>query len=147
MLIKIMKTLIEISKDLPVIFPIHPRTRERLKNSGVRINNSKLQLIDPIGYLEFLSLQKNATAIITDSGGIQEESTFLGVPCLTLRENTERPVTVEVGTNILVSQDMDRLKVEVHRILDGKAKGGAVPPLWDGRAGERIAKVIADGSQ
>ena len=99
--------------------------------------------MDPMGYLDFLSLQKSARIVITDSGGIQEETTFLGVPCLTVRQNTERPVTVEIGTNIVVGQDMERLKREVYNILDGKAKKGKVPPLWDGKASERIADVTA----
>ena len=143
MLIKIIQTLNEISNELPVIFPIHPRTRLRIGDCGLRISeNGKLNLIAPVGYLEFLSLQKNAAVVVTDSGGIQEETTFLGVPCLTVRENTERPVTVQIGTNILVGQNMEQLKMEVYRILDGKAKKGSVPPLWDGKANERIVDVI-----
>jgi len=142
MLIKIMKTLEEISEDLPVIFPIHPRTRRRLSDLKLQTDNLNLRLIEPVGYLEFLALQKSAKVVITDSGGIQEETTFLGVPCLTVRENTERPMTVEVGTNVLVGQDMKRLKKEVYKILDGKAKKGSVPPLWDGKASERIAEVV-----
>ena len=106
------------------------------------IRNPKLHLIDPVGYLEFIALQKQATLVITDSGGIQEETTFLDVPCLTVRQNTERPVTVDLGTNVLVGQDMEKLRTEVYRILDGKTKKGIVPPLWDGRAGERIAEVV-----
>jgi len=98
--------------------------------------------MEPVGYLEFLALQKDATVVITDSGGIQEETTFLGVPCLTVRKNTERPITVEVGTNILVGQDMERLKGEVYNILNGKAKKGKIPPLWDGKAAERIADIV-----
>jgi len=143
MLRRIMKTMEEISDELPVIFPIHPRTRQCLHNSQFAIRNPKLHLIDPVGYLEFISLQKQATLVITDSGGIQEEATFLGVPCLTVRENTERPVTVNLGTNTLVGKDMAFLKKEVHRILDGKGKEGTVPPLWDGKSGERIAAMVA----
>jgi len=145
MLIKIMRTLEEISEDLPVIFPIHPRTRRRLSDLKLKTDNLDLRLIEPVGYLEFLGLQKSAKVVITDSGGIQEETTFLGVPCLTVRENTERPVTVEIGTNILIGQDMERLKKEVYKILDGKAKKGSVPPLWDGKASERIAEVVLRG--
>jgi len=141
-LVNIMETLKTLSNDLPIIFPIHPRTQQRLTDSRFNIRNSRLHLIDPVGYMEFLLLQKNATAVITDSGGIQEETTFLGVPCLTVRENTERPVTVEIGTNILVGHDIQRLKKEVYNVLDGKAKKGAVPPLWDGHAAERIAEAI-----
>jgi len=91
---------------------------------------------------EFLGLQRRATFVITDSGGVQEETTFLGVPCLTVRDNTKRPITVTLGTNILVGRDMNRLKKEVRNILSGNAKAGTIPPLWDGRAGERIADVI-----
>ena len=144
MLRRIMETLKEISDELPVIFPIHPRTRQCLHNSQFAIRNSKFHLIDPVGYLEFISMQKHATLVITDSGGIQEETTILGVPCLTVRKNTERPVTVDLGMNIVVGQDMDRLKDEVHRILNGNGKKGSVPPLWDGKAGERIAEVISE---
>ena len=101
-----------------------------------------MYFVDPLGYLDFLALQRYATFLITDSGGIQEETTYLGVPCLTLRENTERPVTTTLGTNILVGHDMERLRVEVKRILAGDGKQGQVPPLWDGHAAERIAAAI-----
>ncbi len=148
-LLEIMATLDEISRDLPLLFPVHPRTRQRLTGLSWRPSSAGLHLADPLGYLDFLALSKNATLIITDSGGIQEESTYLGVPCLTVRENTERPVTVTMGTNILVGQDMDRLRAEALRILTGEGKQGGIPPLWDGRAGERIKRVIlgdpADG--
>ena len=146
MLSKIMKTLEQISNDIPIIFPIHPRTRKRLKDLKNTKYNSNLHLIDPLGYLGFLKLQKDATLVITDSGGIQEETTFLGIPCLTIRENTERPVTVTLGTNIVIGQDMERLKDEVQLILNGNGKKGSVVSLWDGRAGERIADIITDGS-
>jgi UDP-N-acetylglucosamine 2-epimerase (non-hydrolysing) len=123
MLTQIVNALEAISRDLPIIFPLHPRTRKRISECGLAFSqDARCDLIDPIGYLEFLSLQKNATLLITDSGGIQEETTFLGVPCLTVRENTERPITVEMGTNTIVGQDMGRLKEEVGRILDGKGK-------------------------
>ena len=143
MLTEIMKTLVEISRDLPVIFPIHPRTQKRMSDVGCRMSEKqRLYLIEPVGYLEFLALQKNATVVITDSGGIQEETTYLGVPCLTLRENTERPITVDVGTNILVGKDMDLLKKEVQKVLNGNSKQGSIPPLWDGKSGKRIADLI-----
>jgi UDP-N-acetylglucosamine 2-epimerase (non-hydrolysing) len=96
-----------------------------------------------VGYLEFLGLQREAALVVTDSGGIQEETTYLGVPCLTMRENTERPVTVEVGTNTLIGRDTDRLRVEGTRVLAGEGKKGSIPPLWDGRASERIAAIVA----
>jgi UDP-N-acetylglucosamine 2-epimerase (non-hydrolysing) len=98
--------------------------------------------LEPLPYIEFLALQRSATVVITDSGGIQEETTYLGVPCLTLRNNTERPVTVDLGTNVLVGQNMDKLRCELTKILDGNAKIGMVPPLWDGHAGERIAQIL-----
>ena len=149
MLREIMEALDKISHDIPVIFPVHPRTRQRLEetqypmsNTQYPIPNTQLRLIEPLGYLDFLALQHSATLVITDSGGIQEETTYLGVPCLTVRENTERPVTVTLGTNTLVGQDMERLRAEVGRILAGNGKQGQVPPLWDGHAAERIADVI-----
>ena len=142
----IMETLAEISRTIPVIFPIHPRTRQRLTDTELAAHNSQLHLVDPLGYLDFLALQRRATLVITDSGGMQEETTYLGVPCLTVRANTERPVTVTLGTNILVGQDMARLRTEVDRVLNGQARQGQVPPLWDGRAGERIAQIVTSGA-
>jgi UDP-N-acetylglucosamine 2-epimerase (non-hydrolysing) len=142
-LLRIMEALEQISQRLPVLFPIHPRTRQRLVQSGLKvIPNGRLQILDPVGYLEFLALQREATVVITDSGGIQEETTYLGVPCLTIRENTERPITVSLGTNILVGQHMQRLHAEVDSILTGSPKRGQVPALWDGKAAERIADVV-----
>jgi UDP-N-acetylglucosamine 2-epimerase (non-hydrolysing) len=123
---------------LPVVFPVHPRTRRTLPPGAA----DGLELIDPLGYLEFLALQRHATAVVTDSGGIQEETTFLGVPCLTVRQNTERPVTVTLGTNTLVGHDFARLGREIDAIVAGRPKAGRVPPLWDGRAAERIADVF-----
>lgn len=144
MLGQIVAALTEISRQLPIIFPIHPRTRRRIADAGLKAaENSHLFLLEPLGYLEFLGLQREAQIVITDSGGIQEETTFLGMPCLTLRKNTERPITVDVGTNILVGQDMTRLKFEVDRVLTGEAKRGQIPPLWDGKAGERVAEIVA----
>jgi UDP-N-acetylglucosamine 2-epimerase (non-hydrolysing) len=142
---KIMTALVEISHEISVIFPVHPRTKVRIMEAGLRIpDNGRLRLVDPVGYLDFLALQKSARVVITDSGGIQEETTFLGVPCLTVRENTERPITVTMGTNILVGQDMERLKAEVYRVLAGHGRKGSVPPLWDGKAAERIADIIVN---
>ena len=137
----ILQSLLEVNRDLTVIFPAHPRTRQRISDFG--LNAGQLRLLDPLPYLEFLALQSRATLVITDSGGIQEETTYLGVPCLTLRENTERPVTVSLGTNVLVGRDPGKLRSEVSLVLAGKAKQGTVPPLWDGHAGERIAALLA----
>jgi UDP-N-acetylglucosamine 2-epimerase (non-hydrolysing) len=142
MLAMLMETLITISRDLPLVFPIHPRTRRRLEQLALPIDKANIKLTEPLGYLEFLGLQRHAKLIITDSGGIQEESTYLGVPCLTVRENTERPVTVTIGTNLLVGQNMQRLSLETQRILAGQGKQGAIPPLWDGKAGERVAQIL-----
>lgn len=142
MLLKIMDAVEELSHDINVVFPIHPRTRLQMKALGLNTENPAFKFIEPVGYLDFLALQKNAKFVITDSGGIQEETTFLGVPCLTVRENTERPVTVTTGTNILVGRDIERLKQEASRILNNGAKTGSIPPLWDGKASERIAEII-----
>jgi UDP-N-acetylglucosamine 2-epimerase (non-hydrolysing) len=144
MLGQIAVTLREIGQRLPVVFPVHPRTRQRLDQLDATLGSlNALQLIEPVGYIEFLALQRRAALVITDSGGVQEETTFLGIPCLTVRENTERPITVTAGTNTLVGQDMDRLLREVDRILEGHFKRGQCPPLWDGRASERIADIVA----
>jgi UDP-N-acetylglucosamine 2-epimerase (non-hydrolysing) len=143
---RLVETLAEISRDLPVIFPVHPRTRERLRAAGIDAIGGNLYLTDPVGYLDFMALQRGAALVITDSGGIQEETTFLGVPCLTLRSNTERPVTTAVGTNRLIGGDMENLKLHVKRILRGDRPAGKCPPLWDGHAGERIASVLTKHS-
>jgi UDP-N-acetylglucosamine 2-epimerase (non-hydrolysing) len=143
MLRQIVETLNELSARIPIVFPIHPRTRQRITDFRLPLADShRFALLEPIGYLEFLALQRDAQVVVTDSGGIQEETTYLGVPCLTVRENTERPVTVELGTNILVGRNMERLKSEAEKILCGNAKTGAIPPLWDGKAGERVAAVV-----
>jgi UDP-N-acetylglucosamine 2-epimerase (non-hydrolysing) len=137
---RILQSLLEVSEELAVVFPAHPRTRKRIADFG--LNTERLQVLDPLPYVEFLGLQSRATVVITDSGGIQEETTYLGVPCLTVRENTERPVTVTYGTNVLVGRDPLKLRLEVARVLAGEAKKGNVPPLWDGSAGKRIADVL-----
>jgi UDP-N-acetylglucosamine 2-epimerase (non-hydrolysing) len=138
----IMAALYEVSRELPIIFPLHPRTRQRLEAANNHYPGSRVQILDPLSYVDFLALQRLAKLVITDSGGIQEETTYLGVPCLTVRENTERPVTISIGTNVLVGQDGKRLRTEVGRIMAGDQKRGRVPPLWDGHAAERIAHVI-----
>lgn len=131
----------EIAKEIHVVFPIHPRTRQRMQELGLNASHG-VELLDPAPYLSFLALQKDASVVITDSGGVQEETTFLGVPCLTLRENTERPITVTLGTNLVIGRDLERLKREVQRILSGEKKAGSPVPLWDGHASERIAQVV-----
>jgi len=136
-----LETLTTVSRELAVIFPVHPRTRQRMSNLSFRDNGS-VRLLEPLPYIEFLALQQHAKLVITDSGGIQEETTFLGIPCLTVRDNTERPVTVEIGTNEIVGRDLSRIALAIERVLDGNRKASTVPPLWDGHAGERIADVI-----
>jgi UDP-N-acetylglucosamine 2-epimerase (non-hydrolysing) len=136
----ILESLLEVNRDLSVVFPAHPRTRKRIEDFG--LNAGQLRVLDPLPYVDFLGLQSRATVVITDSGGIQEETTYLGVPCLTVRENTERPITVSMGTNVLVGRDREKLRAELSRVLSGKGKKGTVPPLWDGRAGERIADIL-----
>jgi UDP-N-acetylglucosamine 2-epimerase (non-hydrolysing) len=138
---KVLRSLIDASGQLDIIFPVHPRTRQRIAEFGLKTD--KLHLLEPVPYTEFLSLQSRAAVVITDSGGIQEETTYLGVPCLTLRSSTERPITVDVGTNVLVGDGKDMLESELNKILVGNGKKGSVPPLWDGHTGERIAKIIA----
>ncbi len=141
-LTRLFEALDAISRELPVIFTAHPRTRARMANLNLTPQSTDMHLLDPLGYLDFLVLQKNATVVITDSGGIQEETTYLGIPCLTMRANTERPITVDVGTNQLIGQDTVQMCAEVKRILNGDAKQGQIPPLWDGHAAERIAEII-----
>jgi len=136
----------ELSEQLTIIFPVHPRTRQRLQDLGTGLGASaRLKLLEPLPYLEFLALQRHAAMVITDSGGVQEETTFLGVPCLTVRENTERPITLTLGTNQLVGRNLQRLRHSAEEILrqkrDETDSFGRVP-LWDGHAAERIADVI-----
>lgn len=137
-----MEALAAVSADLPVVFPVHPRTRARLQVEGHEAEG--VRLIDPVGYLDFLSLEADAAAVLTDSGGIQEETTFLGVPCFTLRDNTERPVTVRAGTNTLLGLEPERI-AEIPELLAERAPAPAQPPpLWDGHAAERIADVVEE---
>lgn len=143
MLSALMLALDEIGKEIPILFPVHPRTHQRIDSLHMRLSNSRIQFMEPLGYLEFLALQRHAKFVITDSGGVQEETTFLGIPCLTVRENTERPVTLTIGTNTLVGRDMQMLCSEARCILTKDVKKGAVPPLWDGKAAQRIARIIS----
>lgn len=143
---RIMRTLTRISERVTVLFPVHPRTRQRLSSLGFdRPGASDLQLVDPLGYLDFVALEQRALAVVTDSGGVQEETTWLGVPCLTLRPNTERPITITLGTNRLIGGDVERLAAEVSEILAGREITGCIPPLWDGQAGRRIADILTSG--
>ena len=130
-----------VAAEVPVIFPVHPRTHQRIAQAGVR-HHPQLRMISPVGYLDFLCLMSKATLVLTDSGGIQEETTALGVPCLTLRENTERPVTISDGTNLLVGADPARIIAAAKDVLAGKGKAGKIPPLWDGHAARRIVEIL-----
>ena len=138
---KLLRAIEEVADLLPVVFPVHPRTQQKLNELAGR-NHPRLRMIPPVGYLDFLCLLSRARLVLTDSGGIQEETTALGVPCLTLRENTERPVTVTEGTNQVVGQDPARIVAAARETLAGKPKTGRVPQLWDGHAAERIVEVL-----
>jgi UDP-N-acetylglucosamine 2-epimerase (non-hydrolysing) len=131
----------EVSAQLPLVFALHPRTRGNIERFGLAhlLDPATMVLLPPQGYLEMIGLMSGATLVLTDSGGLQEETTALGVPCLTLRENTERPITVEQGTNTMVGRDLAAIRAGVAEILAGRGKRGRVPELWDGRAAERIA--------
>jgi UDP-N-acetylglucosamine 2-epimerase (non-hydrolysing) len=131
-----------LSERIPVVFPVHPRTRAKLEQLGLGAPRATLHLLEPQDYAPFLALQARARFVVTDSGGIQEETTYLGTPCLTLRASTERPVTVEVGSNTLVGEDPAAMDRHIDDILAGRYKTGAVPELWDGQAGARIAAVL-----
>jgi len=122
-------TLAALSQELPVIFPIHPRTRDRMQAAGFSATSGRILFIDPVPYLGFLALQKDAVLVITRFGGIQEETTFLQVPCLTVRENTERPITVELSTNQLVGRNLECLRDAASRILSGTTKPSSIPPM------------------
>jgi UDP-N-acetylglucosamine 2-epimerase (non-hydrolysing) len=135
--------LAAVAAELPVVFPIHPRTRAALETQAFDLDADGLALIEPVGYVEFLSLVAGSAAVLTDSGGIQEETTFLGLPCFTLRANTERPITVSMGTNVLLGLDPARI-AEVPSLIEAtRDKQTTVPPLWDGKAAERIVDVLA----
>ncbi|MCB0753696.1 MAG: UDP-N-acetylglucosamine 2-epimerase, partial [Ignavibacteriae bacterium] len=143
-LIKLINVLNSIAEKRKVLFPIHPRTMKNLTDFGLMEKiNKNLILTEPIGYLDFLALTSNAELIVTDSGGIQEESTYLGVQCITLRTSTERPITVEVGTNQLLGTDLEKAKKVALEVLEGKLKMGTIPELWDGKAAERITEIIS----
>lgn len=144
---ELLTSLRTVGEEVPVIFSVHPRTRKQIDKLGDGHAARGLTLLDPLPYLSFLVLQRRATAIITDSGGIQEEATYLGTPCLTVRENTERPVTTEIGTNVLVGRNSSRLLEELTSILQGRFRRHSIPPLWDGRAAERIADILAGSRQ
>jgi len=155
-LTKITLALKEISQRIPVIFPCHPRTRKSINQFGLsdffkviegdnphNLNNNAVHLVNPRGYLDFMQLMMNSKFTMTDSGGIQEETTVLDIPCLTLRDTTERPITITEGTNVLVGNDTHKIVTEAIKILDGKWKKGTRPHLWDGKAAERIIEILS----
>jgi UDP-N-acetylglucosamine 2-epimerase (non-hydrolysing) len=143
----VFEALVEIAGQLPLIFPVHPRTKKMFENFGLlelAATEPGLRLVEPLGYLDFLCLMAQARLMLTDSGGIQEETTVLGVPCLTLRFNTERPITLTQGTNQLVGNEKEKILQAAHGVLGSPPPQGKVPDLWDGKASERIADVLGD---
>jgi len=140
----LLTALREISKSLPIVFPVHPRTAARIRDAGLEavIQDPRILATPPLGYLDMLGLMARAKVVLTDSGGIQEETTALGIPCVTLRENTERPITVDQGTNTIVGRDVEKLRSVVTDILSTGGKGGRVPEYWDGKAALRIKAVL-----
>ncbi len=140
----IMSALGEISRYLPLVFPVHPRTRQRIIDQGLaaQLQDSNIRLIEPLGYLDFLRLYSGARLVLTDSGGLQEETTVLGIPCLTLRNNTERPITIEMGTNVLVGTDPQKIMTAAMRSLSAERHEAPKLPLWDGRASVRICDEL-----
>ncbi|MBP7828250.1 MAG: UDP-N-acetylglucosamine 2-epimerase, partial [Verrucomicrobia bacterium] len=138
----IMRELTRLAQRLPVVFPMHPRTRKMLAEYGITgAGDGALKIIEPVGYHDSLCLTENARLVLTDSGGLQEESTWFRTPCLTLRPNTERPVTVTLGSNRLTT--VERLRADFEAALNGAAKTGTIPPLWDGQTAARILAVLA----
>jgi UDP-N-acetylglucosamine 2-epimerase (non-hydrolysing) len=132
----------ELGSACPLVFPAHPRTRKIMDANKLRVHEKRLKILDPIGYLDFVKLMMHARLVLTDSGGIQEETTVLGIPCLTIRENTERPITVEIGTNHLVGVSPEAILEEARAVLAGRVEPGRIPELWDGKASERIVEII-----
>ena len=143
-LTSLIETLVNLSKELPLIFPVHPRTKGHIEKFGLldKIQNSQIMLLPPLGYLHLLGFMKNAKVVLTDSGGIQEETTALGVPCITLRENTERPITIAEGTNTIVGSDPDKIIEAFNDVMSSGGKAGRVPEYWDGKAAERIVDYL-----
>jgi UDP-N-acetylglucosamine 2-epimerase (non-hydrolysing) len=145
-LLELLETLRELAEDLPVIFPVHPRTRDRISDVAFSVNGANLKMIQPLGYLEMLSLVRSAALVITDSGGLQEETSFLGVPCITVRPNTERPITCTNGTNSLVDPTRDSILGAVRRKLENGVTQSNSIELWDGVASARIVDVLVNDS-
>lgn len=139
-----MEILTEIGKRIPVVFPCHPRTKNNLERFGLgtAIQECNLIVTEPLGYIDFCRLTSDSRFVMTDSGGIQEETTFLKIPCITMRDNTERPITVTVGTNVMTGVDADKIRTTVDDILGGRQKQSSIPALWDGHTAERIVEII-----
>jgi UDP-N-acetylglucosamine 2-epimerase (non-hydrolysing) len=137
----------DLGHECPIVFPVHPRTKQRIKDFGLRpeANGMKIALIDPLGYLDFVAVMKHARLVVTDSGGIQEETTCLGIPCVTVRDNTERPVTVEHGTNTIAGTTAPQIRAAIRRQLQRRSRG-VVPEKWDGHAAERIVDLLIRAS-
>jgi len=144
-LLKIIEALREISARIPVVFPAHPRTQKSITRFGFDrlLQGGQVIMTEPLGYLDFLKLEMEARLVMTDSGGIQEETTVLNVPCITLRKNTERPITISQGTNVLAGDDRQMIVDQAFQILAGKGKEGSCPELWDGKTAERIIGILA----
>ena len=163
-LTRIVQGLLQVSSRIPVIFPMHPRTQKQTKLFGLESDfefhrspdlrledyydsqgfKRKIHSFDPVGYLDFLNLMANSKLVLTDSGGIQEETTVLNIPCITLRDTTERPITITEGTNILVKDDPEKIIKEVTKSLDGSSRKGKCPSIWDGHTAERIVKILVE---
>lgn len=141
-LLAILQTLHQSTKGLKIVFPVHPRTRKNMEEFGLEISSGSILLVDPQGYLEFNFLVKNALGVITDSGGITEETTVLGIPCITLRTSTERPETCAVGTNELIGTDPQAIPAYVRKMISGNWKKGGIPELWDGHTADRIVHIL-----
>jgi UDP-N-acetylglucosamine 2-epimerase (non-hydrolysing) len=143
---KLANIISQLSNKMPIVFPVHPRTRKRISEFGLTefFEKENIKLCEPLGYFEFMKLIKSSKAVVTDSGGIQEETTYLGIPCLTIRQNTERPVTIDEGTNTLIEMDVEKVITHINLILNNNYKKGKIPELWDGRSTERIVDIIAN---
>lgn len=146
----ILEALAEIASTMPIIFPIHPRTMKMANRFGLTHYFSNGEIVEgiwttePMGYLEFLHLNMDAKMVLTDSGGLQEETTVLGIPCITMRENTERPITCEIGTNVIVGSDKQKIWEAAQKVMRGEAGKGRIPDKWDGKSAERIVEVLLD---
>ena len=142
---ELVQMLNKLSAVRKIVYPVHPRTMKNLEMSGLDKEFSRnIRVIDPLGYVDFLHLIENSDLIITDSGGIQEETTYLGIQCITVRDSTERPVTVDEGTNQLIGTDIQKVEIAAMEVINGKAKPGKVPDLWDGKSSDRIVEILVD---